>query len=168
MDPQTQQTLLLIFVATAAIALLIQAGMLIGIFLISKKTQEKLTELLPSIHRILAKSETAVSESYVFIKDIGVKTNAILDGTRLQLAKVDELVTDATGRARVQLDRAEMVLDDTVSKAQTTANIVYRGIVMPIREVHGVLSGLRAALGYLGQQRRANMEHVTADEEMFI
>lgn len=163
-----QQTLLIIFVAIAAVALLIQACMLIGIFLVSKKTQEKLTAMLPSIHRILEKSEVAVSDTHIVVRDVGVKTNAILDSTRLQLSKIDELVTDASVRARVQFDRAEMVLDDTVSKAQSTVNIVHRGIVTPIREVHGVLSGLRAALGYLGQHRRTNVEHITADEEMFI
>jgi hypothetical protein len=163
-----QQTLLLIFVATAAVALLIQAGMLIGIYVVSKKTGDKLTELLPSIRSLLSKSEVAVSDAHVQVMDIGIKTNAILDNTRSQLAKIEDLVNDASSRARVQLDRAEMVIDDTVGKAQSTVNIVHRGIVTPIREVHGVISGLRAALGYLGQHRRTNVEHVTADEEMFI
>jgi hypothetical protein len=163
-----QQTLLLIFVAIAAGALLIQAVMLICIYAVSKKTQNKVTELLPTINRILEKSEVAVGETTIHVKDIGIKTNAILDSTRVQLAKIEELVTDASARARVQLARAEMVLDDTMDKAQSTVNIVHRGIVSPIREVHGVLTGLRAALGYLSQSRRTNVEHVTADEEMFI
>lgn len=163
-----QQLLLLIFVATSAIALLIQACMLIGIFVMSKRTQEKLTSMLPSITRVLEKSEATLGDTRVYVRDIGIKTNAILDSTRVQLAKIDELVTDGTARARVQFDRAELVLDDTVSKAQSTVNIVHRGIVTPIREVHGVLSGIRAALGYLGQHRRTNIERVTADEEMFI
>lgn len=163
-----QQTLLLIFVATAAVALLIQAVMLIGIFVVSKKTGDKLTALLPNISRLLSKSESAVTDAHVQVVDVGVKTNAILDNTRSQLAKIEDLVNDATARARVQFDRAEMVIDDTVGKAQSTVNILHRGIVTPIREVHGVVSGVRAALGYLGQHRRTNVEHVTADEEMFI
>jgi hypothetical protein len=142
--------------------------MLIGIFVISKKTQEKLTALMPSVTRVLAKSESAIGDAHVQVMDIGVKTNAILDNTRLQLAKIEDLVNDASSRARVQFDRAEMVIDDTVGKAQSAVNIVHRGVVAPIREVHGVLSGVRAALGYLGQHRRTNVEQVTADEEMFI
>ncbi len=170
-----QQTLLLIFVGISAAALLIQACMLIGIFVVSKATQSKITELLPTVHRLLEKSETTLVETKKYVTDIGkyaddigVKSNALLDSARVQFAKVEDLVTDATSRARIQMDRAEMVLDDTVSKAQSTLNLVNRGVVAPIREVHGVLSGIRAAIGYLGQRNRTDVERVTADEEMFI
>jgi hypothetical protein len=88
--------------------------------------------------------------------------------TKQQLAKVDELLTDATTRAKVQMERAEMVLDDTMTRVQETVSYVQSGVVRPVREVYGVFAGIRTALAYLGRAGRATVDHATSDEEMFI
>lgn len=163
-----QQTLLLVFVAVAAAALLIQAVMLIGIFAVSKKTQARVTEMLPEVQRVLGDAQRTLQDTQKYVKEVGGKASTILDSAKIQISRIEEVVTDASSRAKVQLERAEMVLDDTMDKAQSTVNILHRGIIVPIREVHGVLSGLRAALGHLTRSHRPSVENVTADEEMFI
>lgn len=163
-----QQTVLLVFVAVSSAALLIQACMLIGIFVVSKRTQARVAETLPDVQRVLGDAEAALAETRKYIKEIGPKVNTILDSAKVQMARIDDLVADASGRAKVQMDRAELVLDDAMDKVQTTVLLLHRGIIAPIREVHGVLSGLRAALSYLARARRPSVDHVTADEEMFI
>jgi hypothetical protein len=84
------------------------------------------------------------------------------------MAKIDDVVTDATHRARIQMDRAEMVLDDTMDKAQQTVNIVSNGVLRPLREVQGIVAGLQAAFGYLLRSARPSVDRATSDEEMFI
>ena len=59
--------------------------------------------------------------------DIGNKTNSILDTTKVQVARIDELLNDASVRAKVQLERAEMVLDDAMDKTQSTVGLIHRG-----------------------------------------
>jgi hypothetical protein len=168
MDQQNLLVVLTIFVAVAAIALLVGSISLVAIFVVSKRTQDKITELMPTITRVLATAETTLAQTQRHVADIGTKTNSILDTTLVQVAKIDELLNDASARAKVQLERAEMVLDDAMDKTQSSVGLIYRGIVTPIREVHGVLTGLRAAIFYLGRSRRPSVERVTADEEMFI
>ena len=85
-----------------------------------------------------------------------------------QLVKVDGLLDDASTRAKVQMERAEMVLDDTMTRFQSTVSVVQRGVLRPIREVHGFLTGIRTALQYLGRSSRSTVDHATSDEEMFI
>ena len=155
------------FVAVAAIALCIQAGLLFGIYRSAKTLEEKATPLIPKVDALVESSRVTVEDSRKQIHEITVKTNDILDITRKQLARVDEVLEDAAGRARVQLDRAEMVLDDTMHRAQETVALVHTGIMKPLREIQGVSAGLKAALNYLMRARNGGVP-ATADEEMFI
>jgi len=61
-----------------------------------------------------------------------------------------------------------MVLDDTMTRVQETVSIVQRGVLRPVREVHGILSGVRTAIAHIGRGGRPTVDHATSDEEMFI
>lgn len=163
-----QNTLLVVFVAVAAIALLGQAVALLGLLLIAREIRQKTMAMLPQIEDIIAVSKRSVDRIETHITRIGATSVAILDVTKQQLVRVDELLSDASTRARVQMERAEMVLDDTMTRVQETVSIVQRGVLRPVREVHGILSGLRTALAHLSRGGRPTVDHATSDEEMFI
>jgi low affinity Fe/Cu permease len=168
MDQNTLLILLIIFVALAAIAMFIQAVMLIGMFLVARKLQEKILPIIPEVEKVIGVVRRTVESIEKHVEKIGVTSGAILDVTKQQLVKVDELLSDASTRAKVQMERAEMVLDDTMTRVQETVSIVQRGVIRPVREIQGVLSGFRSALAYLGRGRRPTVDHATSDEEMFI
>ncbi len=160
--------LMTVVAVAATAALCVQAAMLFGIWKASKATHERLVHVLPRIERFLETSEDAISQSKKQILEITTKTNLILDSTRVQLAKVDDLLTDASTRARFQMDRAELVLDDAMTKAQETVAVVHNGVMKPLREVQGVAAGLRTAFQVLLKGGRPNVASATQDEEMFI
>jgi len=168
MDDHTLLTLLTVFVLLAAIAMLIQAGTLLGLFLVARKIQEKVSALTGPITGIIDTSKKTLQTVEGHIDRIGKSSNAILDTTKVQLAKVDELITDASTRAKVQMERAELVLDDTMGRVQHTVSFVQSGVVRPVREVQGILTGIRTTLTHLGRGGRPTVDHATADEEMFI
>jgi hypothetical protein len=163
-----QNTLLVVFVALAAVALLGQAVALLGLLLIAREIRQKTMSMWPQIEDIVAVSKRSADRIETHITRIGATSVAILDVTKQQLVKVDELLSDASTRARVQMERAEMVLDDTMTRVQETVSIVQRGVLRPVREVHGILSGLRTALAHLSRGGRPTVDHATSDEEMFI
>ena len=66
------------------------------------------------------------------------------------------------------MERAEMVLDDAMTRTQQTVAMVHRGVIRPVREVHGIFAGFRTALSHLGRGGRPTVDHATSDEEMFI
>jgi hypothetical protein len=168
---QVDQNLIIVltvFVAIAAIALLLQVGLLFGMFFAVRKLQARVLEIWPEVAAITASTRRIVDNVEKQVAKIGESTSSILDTTKNQVAKVDELLNDATTRAKVQIERAEMVLDDTLGRAQETVSIVQRTVLRPIREVHGVLTGIRTTLSYLGRGGRPTVDHATADEEMFI
>jgi hypothetical protein len=188
MDPQTLLNIMTVFVIVAAIALLIQAGLMFGIY---KSTREvsisaqrlipkvealvpkieaaipKIEAVIPNVQALLESSRGAVDDSRKLIGEVTFKTSEILETARRQMVRVDEVFEDAAGRAKVQLDRAEMVLDDTMTRAQETVALVHSGILKPLREIQGVSIGVRTALNFLMRGRR-DPARATADEEMFI
>lgn len=179
MDQQTIQT---IFVIVAAVALLIQAAMLVVLGVVAAQLAAKIKPLIPEVQNILGLTrrtigtvETHIDKAGAHIDKIGEKvdqigTNSVtlLDMTKEQLTKVDGLLTDATARARVQMDRAELVIDDSMSQIHHTVTTVNSAVLRPVREIHGILSGFRATLAHLARSGRPTVDHATSDEEMFI
>ncbi len=168
MDEHTLLILLTIFVALAAIAMLIQAAMLTAMFLVARKLQQVVMPIVPEVEAIIATTRRTVDRVEKHIEKIGATSGAILDVTKQQLVKVDELLSDATTRAKVQMERAEMVLDDSMTRVQQTVAFVQSGVVRPVREVYGVFAGIRTTLAHLGRGARPSVDHATSDEEMFI
>lgn len=125
MDQPTIDILLTVFVGLAALAMLVQAGMLVGIYRSSRAMQQKVVELLPRVESLVTATHKGVEQSRAQIVEITTTANAILESARNQLVKIEEVVIDATGRAKVQMDRVEMVIDDTVSRAHQTVVAVH-------------------------------------------
>jgi ElaB/YqjD/DUF883 family membrane-anchored ribosome-binding protein len=167
MDQQTLLTVMTAFVIIAAIALIIQAAMLVGIYKSSRALQQNVQRLLPKIESVLEISRQTIEDGRKQIADITAKASEILEITRDQIHRIDEFMDDATSRARVQLDRAEMVLDDAMGRTQRTLAMVERGIIKPIVQVQGVAAGLKSAITVL-LRGRPNPEEAHSDEEMFI
>jgi len=163
------------FVIVSAIAMCIQVGLLFGIYKSSKTMQEQISTVLPQAKAVLAKAEAtleqhrfAASEVSIRVIEITDKANQILDMGKAQLGKIDSVITDATCRAKVQLERAEMVVDDTVTRVHESVTAVHKGIMRPIREVQGVATGVRAAVSVFMRGGRPSVAQATQDDEMFI
>jgi hypothetical protein len=163
-----QNTVLTIFVIVSAIALLLQLATLFGLFVVARKLQQAIIPMIPQIQGIIGTTRRTVDTVSTQIEKIGNTSSAILDVTKQRVHKIDDLLNDATSRAKVQMDRAEMVLDDSMTRVQQTVTAVQSGVLRPVREVYGVFTGLRTALAYLGRPGRATVDHATSDEEMFI
>jgi hypothetical protein len=168
MEPHTLLGIIAVFACIASIALLIQAGFLIGIYKTTRGLEDDVRNVLPKVESLLETSRTAVEDGRRQMAEITAKTGDILETTRKQLARVDEVLEDAAARARIQLDRAEMVPDDTMNRAQETVALVHGGIMKPLREIQGVAAGIRTAFQFLMRGGRPNPSQATADEEMFI
>lgn len=168
MDQQNLILILTIFVGLAAFAMIVQAAMLVGLFLVAKQLRAKVFELMGPAQSLIATSQKTLGQVEGYIGKIGDSTNSILETTKGQVERINLLLNDASTRAKVQLERAEMVLDDTMTRVQTTASYIQSGVLRPVREVHGIFAGVRTALMHLSRPGRATVDHATADEEMFI
>jgi hypothetical protein len=163
------------FVIISAIALCIQAGMLAGIYKTVKAMQETINPLVPKVESLVEKTNAAVEQSGRQITEITTRANGILDSskdildsTKRQLAIVEDVVGDAAVRAKVQMERVELVLDDTLSRAHETIAVFHDGVMRPLREINGLAAGVRAAVAAMARGNRPTPDRATSDEEMFI
>jgi len=168
MDQMTLLYVMTAFVIIAAIALCVQAGMLAAMYKTTKSLQSEIRPLLPKVESLVDTTKATVEQSRKQILDITTSANEILTSTKEQLGMVQEVVEDATARAKVQLERVELVLDDTLSRAHETVATVHDGIMRPLREINGIAAGVKTALSYLARGNRPSVDQVTSDEEMFI
>lgn len=155
-------------VVVSAVAIVIQLLILYGLYRRVIPAVEQVTILAPKVELLVETTQRSVEQASVQIKDIAVKVDAVMESTKTQLARIDEVMSDATARAKVQLDRVEMVLDDTISRVHETVTVLHRGVLRPLREVVGVTAGLRTAFSFLLRGGRPNVAQATSDEEMFI
>ncbi len=186
MNEMTLLYVMAAFVIISAIALCIQAGMLIGMYKTTKALQQVITPLVPKVDSLVTKTSAIVEKSSQQITAITTKANDILDSTKRQLAivedvlgdasvrakrelaTVEDLVNDAAGRAKMHMDRAELVIDDTLSRAHETVAVVHSGIMRPLREVNGIAAGIKAGFSAISRGNRPTVDRATSDEEMFI
>lgn len=166
-----QDTLLLVMagaVLVSAAALVIQCLAILGVYRKVKDMQEQIGPLIPQAEQVLETTRQAVEDSRRQITEITTRTNDILETTKVQLARVEEIIVDATGKAKVQLDRMEMVVDDTVSRVHETVVMLHEGVQKPVREISGLMAGVRAAFSHFLGGSRPSVAAATQDEEMFI
>lgn len=177
------------FVFLAAVAMCIQAAMLIGIWKTTKQLQQQATSVLPQVRSVLSKAETTLEENRKNIADVTAKAseiaakvnaltdtanqiagkaNEMMDVGKVQMQRLDVVIADASERARVQLERAELVVDDTMSRVHQSVTAVHNGILKPVREIQGLTAGLRAMVQTLLRGGRPSVADATHDDEMFI
>jgi hypothetical protein len=167
MENQTLLYILTVFVVLACLSMMGQAIAMIGLYRKVREVQEKTIPLIPRAEQLLAQAKTTLEQSSVQIQEISTKTHHILDSTRTQLTRVDEVVTDASTRAKVQLEKAQLVMDDTMNRVHETVAMVHGGVVKPLREINGLVTGVRAGFSALKKPKDPSSV-VTQDEEMFI
>ena len=168
MDQTTLLYVMTAFVIIAAIALCIQAGMLAAMYRTTKALQAEIQPLLPKVESLVDTTKSTVEQSRKQVVDIVTRANEIMDSTKRQLTMVEGVVSDATSRAKVQLERVDLVLDDTLGRAHETVATVHDGIMRPLREINGIAIGLKTALAFLARGNRPSVDQATSDEEMFI
>ena len=168
MDQNTLLTVMAVFVGLACVAMIVQMAVMIGLYKATRNAEQRITAMLPQVEQLIKVSHSTIDQGRQQLLEITGKTSEILTLAHKQVARVDEVLADATMRARVQLERAELIIEDTLSRTQQTIGLVHSGIMRPLREIQGVTAGVKAAIGFLSKGARSNVNQITHDEEMFI
>jgi len=166
--------LLRIFIAVTTFAIVVQAGILIGLYLAVRKSTAKMEALANEVKgKALPTMETVQSLLVELRPKIEVLTTNVTEASSLvrnQLARVDATLTDALDRTRLQVIRADELLNRTLDKVEDASEIVHKTVVSPLRQVNGLIAAISTGVEvFLGQKRRhpKNGRGVPQDE-MFI
>ena len=163
---------LIVFVALTAVAILMQAGILAGMYIAMRKTSAKVESLAEEVKtKVLPTAELAHS----MMSELRPKIETVVDNVsvsttvlRTQMERVDATLIDIIDRTRLQVIRADEFVNSTMDKLEETREAVQRTVVSPVRHISGLMHGLTAGLEAFFSRKRERNSATVPQDEMFI
>jgi hypothetical protein len=167
-------TLLRIFIAVTTFAVVVQAGILVGLYLAVRKSTAKVeaiadelkTKALPTIDNV----QSFLFEARPKIDAITTNVSESTMLVRNQLGRIDATLTDALDRTRLQVIRADELLSRTMDRVEETSDVVHKTVMSPLRQMNGLMAAISTGVEvFLGQKRRHPKNGMgVPQDEMFI
>ena len=168
---------LTLFIALTSIAVLLQAGVLLAMYLAMRKTT---TDLQTLAGEVRTKVMPAIDQAQQILAEVRPKIEVISENLRdtsmtvkAQIQRIDATVNDVMDRARLQIIRADELIGRTLDRVENTSEVVHRTVVSPVRQVSGLMQGITVGLEFLFARRRRNgggrgERRPVPQDEMFI
>jgi hypothetical protein len=167
---KSSQTLLVVFIAVAAISILMQAGFSVATFFAARKAQKKIMNLADDVR---LHALPAIMSSRELIQDVTPKLKLITENltatTATLRAKTDQvggLVGNVTERAQVQASRVDGMVKGTLDQLTNAVHAIEQGVAVPVRQVSGILNGLRAGMEVMRKKTPTN--HLDPEDDLFV
>jgi hypothetical protein len=169
MDKSTQ-TLLVVFIAIAAVSILMQAGFTVAMFVGARKTQKKIVALADDVRLhalpVIMSSREVVQDISPKLKTITENLMATSATVRSKADRVGGLVENVTGRAEAQASRVDGMVKGTLDHVNLAVHAIERGIAAPVRQVSGLINGLRAGVDVIRKKTPGN--HGDPEDDLFV
>jgi hypothetical protein len=162
-----------VFVIVAAVAILIQTGIMIGIYVLVRDMHRRWTTTLTDVHRkiepILVRVNGILEDSQAHITNILTDSAEVSALIRNQAVKMDRVISDATGRVRDQVERVDRMVEGAMEALSDAGARVQRRVTSPFNEISALVKGVKAGLEFMrGRQRDAAMRAAQNDDSLFI
>jgi hypothetical protein len=163
-----------LFIILTALAVMIQAGILVALYVAVRKTSGRVealaTEVTTKALPTLETAQAMLVELRPRVQDIVVNVEQSARTARAQMERLDATVTDIVDRTRLQVIRADELVNRTLDRVEETSDMVHRTVVSPIRQLSGLMQGVSAGLEFfLGRKRRQPRDGMgVPQDELFI
>jgi len=166
--------LLRIFIAVTAFAVILQALIMVALYLAVRKSTAKMEALATELH---TKALPTLDSVQSFLTETRPKIDALTTNlsessalVRNQLARIDATLTDALDRTRLQVIRADELLNRTMDRVEETSEVVHKTVISPLRQVNGLMAAISTGVEvFLGHKRRQPKNGMgVPQDEMFI
>lgn len=171
MDSNSQQlliTTMAVFTGVAAVALIIQMAFLFGIYRAVKALQERSSAFMDRWEPVADSSMKTLEQLRGQSTEILRKLSELTDSTKVQIDKVDSILSDFSEFSKTQLGRVDHTVEGTLRKLNETSEAFQNTLLTPVRQVRAMVSALSAIVESLFGKRRQTVDRATTDEEMFI
>lgn len=158
-----------IFSIVAAIALVLQVGILIALFLQLKRTTESINRVVNDLHSrmgpILTRTQILLDDTQPKIANLVEDASHIVYLARGQAQRLDRVVGEATDRLRGQLVRVDRILAGTLEAVEDAGTQVRRTFWGPVHKMSALVQGIKIGLDVLRSRRGADPVRETAEQE---
>ena len=168
----------MVFIAVTAAAVLLQAAILVALYLSMRKSSARMEALALEVK---SKAVPTLESAQAMLTELRPRLTVIADNlmetthsVRAQVERMDATVSDAVDRARLQVIRADELLSRTLDRVEETSDMVHKTVISPVRQFSGLLQGVTAGIEFLlgGRGRRnggsREARRPVPQDEMFI
>ena len=161
------------FVIVAAVAIVLQMAILLGMFLQVRQLNAKLLALSTDLHAklspILVRADVLLGESHGKVTSIMTDAAEITSLARAQVVKVDRVFTEAVDRMRLQIIRTDQILTGALETVEEAGAEIRHSLIGPIQQASAILKGVKAGLEFFRSHRGApESKREPGDEGLFI
>jgi hypothetical protein len=162
-----------IFIGFTAAAVVIQAGILVAMYLAVRQSAARMETLATEVRtKVLPAAETVHSMLTQFRPHLETLVTNVAESStliRAQVERLDATVSDAIDRTRLQVIRADELVNRTLDRVESTTDMVHQTVVSPVRQLAGLVQGITTGLEFLiGSKRRQRNGVPVPQDEMFI
>ena len=165
---------LTVFIALTGIAVLLQAGVLLAMYITMRKSSQHLeglaTELKTKVLPTIDQAQQLMTQLRPRVETIVANVE---DTTTVLIERIDATVNDVVDRARLQIIRGDEMLTRTMDRVEQTTDIVQKTVVSPVRQLSGLMQGITVGLEFFFKRGRKNgggrgERRPVPQDEMFI
>ena len=161
------------FIVLAAVAIIGQMLILLGMFLQVKSMNERMTRIATDLH---ARIDPILSRLHMVVEEVGPQITGAAENAaeitrlaRAQTEKIDRVFTEAIDRLRMQVLRADQILTGAIEEIESAGTEFKASVLRPVRQATAFVKGIKAGLDFLrGQRQSPERAREQQDEELFI
>lgn len=164
-----------IFVIVAAVAIVVQMGILLALYLGVRKASSRMEGIAGRLEQqalpLLTIAGSILEDAQPKIAEITSNLAESSATVRAHVSQVAEATGDIVERARLHALRVDEFVGDTMGKIEAASQILETKVLSPVRRVQAIVQAVSAGLGALRSTRykaRSARAGVEQDEEMFI
>jgi uncharacterized protein YoxC len=169
------QTLELALFALVAVAMMVQAIVLLAAFFAMRKAaksvSEKLEEVSSTVMPLIETSRSLLTKLAPKIESTSDDLSAITHSLRIQTAELQTAATEIVARARSQAGRLDSMLSKALDGVDRAGTFMAETINKPIRQASALLASARAVIDSLRSSvpaPRSQSNHAPGDRDMFV
>lgn len=170
---QDHETIELVFVAIAALALLTQTFILLALFMAVKKAagsiKEEVDDIRSSVMPVMQKTRDLVDRLSPSVEQGVTDLAGVARILRAQAAAVEETLTEVLDRVRNETSRIDAMFSGTLDAVDKASAYVTEVVSKPVRQLNGILASIKAIIESLTAPNNGYRDPVIHDDkDMFV
>ena len=156
--PQSYILLLAIFTIVTAISVLIQAGVLLGMFIVLRKSMVKMQAVVDEVKEkalpAIATTRTLLEDLTPKLKSATADLTEVTHTARIQVKNVSESLDDVLAKANAQINRVDHLTTGAIDAVDHASKAIENAVAVPVKHVSGLINGLKAGVESFVSGRR--------------
>jgi len=169
----TQTIAQIVFDAIAAVALLVQATVILVAYVTVRKamksTHSDIQELRTTVIPMLTRSKEILEKVAPRVESVAVDVAEIARVAKEQTARISYTTDEILARVHRQTSRVDNMVTNVVDGVEHAGNVFADSVSRPVRQVTAILASVKAFLNVLTKGRRYERPaEVVTDQDMFV